>query len=50
LPCFSPSRSILDIAAAATGFIEGNLSREIATAVASSAGLVGLFQAYILNR
>jgi len=40
----------LDILAAGLGFIEGNLSREIATAVATAAGVVGAFQAWILYR
>jgi len=41
--------SCLDILAAGLGFIEGNLSREIATTVAGISGGVAIFQAYILN-
>ncbi|KEI37717.1 uncharacterized protein L969DRAFT_89686 [Mixia osmundae IAM 14324] len=42
--------SVLDIGATVFGFVEGNLSREIATAVGGFAALSALFQAYILNR
>jgi len=41
---------ILDIIAAAGGFVEGNLSREVATAVAGTAAVLATFQLWILNR